>query len=100
MALEAEVLVDRSRQLIEQGLRLQSEVDTEAMAQWDDAVNEWLQDVNLALAQDDFSSRPLQRHLGILIELYQQSVAEFAQLRDDQAATTAELHQKRWKITG
>ena len=100
MALEAEVLVDRSRQLIEQGLRLQSEVDTEAMAQWDDAVNEWLQDVNLALAQDDFSSRPLQRHLGILIELYQQSVAEFAQLRDDQAAATADLHQQRWQITG
>lgn len=100
MALDAEVLVERSRQLIEQGLQLQFQVDTEAMAQWDDAVNDWLQDVNLALAQEHFSSRPLQRHLGILIGLYQQTVAEFARLRDDQAATTAELHQKRWKITG
>ena len=101
MALDAEALVDRSRRLIEQGLELQSAAeDIQALEQWDDAVNEWVRDVNTALAQDDFSSRPLERHLGILVELYQQNLAQVAQVRDDQAAATADLHQQRWQITG
>lgn len=93
-------LVARARDLIEQGLSLQQGAAIDAMEQWDEAVNELLEDVNRALTQADFSSRPLQRHLTMLIELYQQSLSAFAQTRDDLAAKAADLHQQRWEISG
>jgi len=105
MALESEVaveagLVGRARNLIEQGLLLQQSATIGAMTEWDDAVNGLLEDVNRALAQPGFTSQPLERYLGILIELYQQSLADIDSFRDDQAAKAAELHQQRWEIIG
>lgn len=99
--LEAE-LVERSRQLIEQGLALQAgpDSDTTALVMWDNAVNALLADVNAALASEGFNSRALQRHLEWLIDLYQHSLAALAEQKDDQAATAADLHQQRWRITG
>lgn len=93
-------LVDRSRQLIEQGLLLEGSTNADALARWDDAVNELLVDVNSALSHDGFNSRALQRHLEWLIDLYQQSLAALAETQDDQAADAAGLHQQRWRITG
>ena len=95
-------LVERSRQLIEQGLALQSGMDSDptALLDWDNAVNALLADVNAALATEGFNSRALQRHLEWLIDLYQHSLAALAEHKDDQAAAAAELHQQRWRITG
>jgi len=103
MALESEVethLIGCARDLIEQGLSLRQGASLNVFTQWDEAVNELVEEVNRALAESDFTSRPLQRHLAMLIELYQQSLADIDSFRDDQAAKAAELHQQRWEITG
>lgn len=108
MAAEAKSdaeLVERSRQLLEQGLALQSvsgavAPDADTLVLWDDAVNKLLGDVNEALTEKDFHSRSLQRHLELLTDLYQQTLSALAAERDDQAAVAANLHQQRWQITG
>ncbi|PTY36768.1 hypothetical protein BGP77_05635 [Saccharospirillum sp. MSK14-1] len=99
-AKSEDALVGQARQLIEQGLALQSAPDHSKLLVWDDAVNHLVADINQALASEGFHSRSLQRHLEWLIDLYQNSIAVIAEVRDDQAAKAADLHQQRWEITG
>lgn len=87
-------LVTRSRQLLEQGLALQSLSDADALLRWDQAVNALVEEVNAALACEGFHSRSLQRHLEWLIDLYQSSLADIAARRDEQATEIADLRRQ------
>lgn len=97
--LEAK-LTRQARALIDTGFELQSMNSLQALEQWDDAVNDFLQVINQELANGQLESPRLERYLKQIMELYLAVIQEIARLEDNKAAEAARLHHKRWAITG
>lgn len=87
-------LIDRARALTEQGLRLLSLDNLAELNRWDQDVNEFLQQVDLELAEG-LSSLTLKRRLDGLMQLYTAVICHITELKGQNDREEASLLQKR-----
>lgn len=93
-------LIDQTRLLTEQGMRLQLATDLEALEHWDDQVNELLERINRSVAEGGLASQTLKHQLGRLVQLYLTVLEGIARLQREKDDESLSLRQKRWAITG